>query len=308
MKAVSKTSDFAQRILASRSRLIAGLPGRQRNSVQEGGCGVVGFAASVPVRGRHIFEPSIQMHNRGNGKGGGIAAACFTADQLGVDAATLRDDYILQIALLDPNVDGNPVVAIQDVESIEEATDEQMQMMAEKVYGTTDSAHPGVANFLSVGKTFVAGPIQVLNYSYFAKEFGDTFRTAVQMRDMIQKNGWSKVVAFQTRNPMHRAHEELIRIALKELNADGAIIHMLLGKLKKGDILVTHHTDPGWTPLFTICSGVIVEVGGLICHAAMVARELGVPAVVIRGATSVIPDGALIELNADEGRVKIVEK
>jgi len=62
---------------------------------------VVGFAASVPVRGRHIFEPSIQMHNRGNGKGGGIAAACFTPEQLGVDAATLRNDYLLQIALLD---------------------------------------------------------------------------------------------------------------------------------------------------------------------------------------------------------------
>jgi glutamate synthase domain-containing protein 1/glutamate synthase domain-containing protein 3 len=61
----------------------------------------VGFATSVPVRGRHIFEPSIQMHNRGNGKGGGIAAACFAPEQLGVDAATLRDDYILQIALLD---------------------------------------------------------------------------------------------------------------------------------------------------------------------------------------------------------------
>jgi len=61
----------------------------------------VGFAASVPVRGRHIFEPSIQMHNRGNGKGGGIAAACLTPGQLGVDAATLRDDYLLQVALLD---------------------------------------------------------------------------------------------------------------------------------------------------------------------------------------------------------------
>lgn len=79
-------------------------------------------------------------------------------------------------------------------------------------------------------------------------------------------------------------------------------------KLKKGDILVTHHTDPGWTPLFTICSGVIVEVGGLICHAAMVARELGVPAVVIRGATSLIPNGALVELDADEGTVTIHEK
>ncbi len=79
-------------------------------------------------------------------------------------------------------------------------------------------------------------------------------------------------------------------------------------RLAKGDILVTHHTDPGWTPLFTICSGVIVEVGGLICHAAMVARELGVPAVVIQGATSLISDHALVELDADEGIVKLLEK
>jgi pyruvate,water dikinase len=79
-------------------------------------------------------------------------------------------------------------------------------------------------------------------------------------------------------------------------------------KLKRGEILVTHHTDPGWTPLFTVCSAVIVGVGGLICHAAMVARELGVPAVVIRGATSVIPDGALLEVDADEGTVTIVDR
>lgn len=79
-------------------------------------------------------------------------------------------------------------------------------------------------------------------------------------------------------------------------------------KLQQGEILVTHHTDPGWTPLFTICSGIIIEVGGLICHAAMVARELGVPAVVIRGATSLISEGTLIELDADEGTVRILDK
>jgi len=141
-----------------------------------------------------------------------------------------------RIALLDPNVEGNPVLAIQDVTSIDEATDEQMKTMAEKIYGTTDMAHPGVKNFLSVGKVFVAGPIQVLNYSYFADEFPETFRTAVQIRDMIEKNGWSKVVAFQTRNPMHRAHEALVKIAMDRVGADGAVIHMLLGKLKKGDI------------------------------------------------------------------------
>ena len=141
-----------------------------------------------------------------------------------------------RIALLDPNVDGNPVLAIQDVESIDEATDEQMKLMGEQVFRTTDMEHPGLKNFLSVGKFFVAGPIQVLNYSYFAADFPETFRTAVQIRDKIKQNGWSKVVAFQTRNPMHRAHEELVRIAMDRVSADGAVIHMLLGKLKKGDI------------------------------------------------------------------------
>jgi len=74
-------------------------------------------------------------------------------------------------------------------------------------------------------------------------------------------------------------------------------------RLKQGEILVTHHADPGWTPLFTTASGLIVEVGGVICHAAMVARELGLPALSVTGAMSLIPDGALIEIDADEGRV-----
>jgi len=141
-----------------------------------------------------------------------------------------------RIALLDPNVDGNPVLAIQDVESIDEATDEQMKLMAEKVYGTTSMEHPGVKAFMSVGKCFVAGPIQVLNYSYFATDFPETFRTAVQIREKIKQDGWKKVVAFQTRNPMHRAHEALVKIAMERVGADGSVIHMLLGKLKKGDI------------------------------------------------------------------------
>jgi sulfate adenylyltransferase len=76
----------------------------------------------------------------------------------------------------------------------------------------------------------------VLNYSYFATDFPETFRTAPQIRELIEKNGWNKVVAFQTRNPMHRAHEELVKMAMKAEGADGAVIHMLLGKLKKGDI------------------------------------------------------------------------
>lgn len=141
-----------------------------------------------------------------------------------------------RIALRDPNVDGNPVIAIQDVEAIEEVSEEQMKLMAEKVYRTLDNAHPGVSVFNSLGNMMISGPIQVLNYSYFITDFPDTFRTAVQIREMIRKNGWKTVVAFQTRNPMHRAHEELVKIAMERVHADGAIIHMLLGKLKKGDI------------------------------------------------------------------------
>lgn len=95
-------NDFAKEILASRKNLVTGPRAEVKKAAEEGGCGVVGFAASVPVGGRHIFEPSIQMHNRGNGKGGGIAAACMMPEQLGVDARTLREDYMLQVALLDP--------------------------------------------------------------------------------------------------------------------------------------------------------------------------------------------------------------
>jgi glutamate synthase domain-containing protein 1/glutamate synthase domain-containing protein 3 len=68
----------------------------------EGGCGVTGFACTIPVGGKHIYEPSIQMRNRGNGKGGGIAACGLVPEELGVSRKTLEEDYLLQIALLDP--------------------------------------------------------------------------------------------------------------------------------------------------------------------------------------------------------------
>jgi sulfate adenylyltransferase len=141
-----------------------------------------------------------------------------------------------RIALRDPNVAGNPVLAVQDVKAVETFTDDEMAMMTQKVYRTDDMNHPGVKAFNTVGKTCISGPIKVLNYSYFEKDFPETFRTAYQIREEMEKLGWSKVVAFQTRNPMHRAHEELCRMAYNDLKCDGILIHMLLGKLKPGDI------------------------------------------------------------------------
>jgi sulfate adenylyltransferase len=141
-----------------------------------------------------------------------------------------------EIALLDPNMQGNPVIAIQQVSAIENLSDDEITAMVDKVFGTTDRNHPGVANFLSLGNTLIAGDIKVLNYSYFPNEFPGTFATAPEIREMLIKAGWSKTVAFQTRNPMHRAHEELCKMALERLDADGVLIHMTLGKLKEGDI------------------------------------------------------------------------
>ena len=140
------------------------------------------------------------------------------------------------IALRDPNVVGNPVIAIQQVDSIETVSDEAMALMTEKIYATDDAGHPGVAAFNAQGRFAVSGAIQVLNYSYFATDFANTFRTAVEIRSEIESRGWNRVVAFQTRNPMHLAHEELCHMAMERLNCDGLVIHMLLGQLKPGDI------------------------------------------------------------------------
>ena len=141
-----------------------------------------------------------------------------------------------RIALLDPNVDGQPVIAIQTVTAVESFSQEELLNIAQEVYGTTSEEHPGVNAFLSQGNVAVSGSIQVLNFSYFETDFADTFRTAVQIREDIANSGWEKTVAFQTRNPMHRAHEELCKMAMEATGAQGCVIHMLLGKLKKGDI------------------------------------------------------------------------
>lgn len=142
-----------------------------------------------------------------------------------------------RIALQDPNVDGNPIIALMDVSAVEQFSDAEMAEISQEIYAPANGeAHPGVDAFNAQGKTCISGGIQVLNYSYFSSDFPDTFRTAVEIRSDIEARGWKRVVAFQTRNPMHLAHEELCHIAMDRLACDGLVIHMLLGKLKKGDI------------------------------------------------------------------------
>ena len=92
----------AERLLATRSSVYRGdFDPAVAKTADEGGCGVTGFACSIPVRGKFIYEPSVQMQNRGNGKGGGIAAAGLVPEQLGLSQELLNSHYLLQIALLD---------------------------------------------------------------------------------------------------------------------------------------------------------------------------------------------------------------
>ena len=198
-------------------------------------------AANAVMLGGGYFTPLTGYMNAADALS--VAENMHTTDGLfwPVPVLNLADDVsgiegASRIALRDPNVSGNPVIAIMDVAAIEELSAADKDKIAEAVYGTLDTEHPGVKVFQGEGRHVVSGPIQVLNLSYFADEFGETFRTAVEIRDEIASRGWEKVVAFQTRNPMHLAHEELCRMAMERLDADGIVIHMLLGKLKAGDI------------------------------------------------------------------------
>ncbi len=97
-------TDLAEHLLATRHALYTGQPFEKAKAAEEGGCGVTGFACTLPVGGRFIYEPSVQMQNRGNGKGGGIAAVGMVPAEMGVSREVLDSHTLLQVALLDPTV------------------------------------------------------------------------------------------------------------------------------------------------------------------------------------------------------------
>jgi glutamate synthase domain-containing protein 1 len=93
--------ELVARLIASRCSLVQDT--RMLQAEAEGGCGVLGMIASVPIAGKHVYRSSVQMHNRGNGKGGGLAAVGLVPEQMGVSKEKLQDDYLIQIAYLDPS-------------------------------------------------------------------------------------------------------------------------------------------------------------------------------------------------------------
>ena len=110
-----------------------------------------------------------------------------------------------------------------------------------KVYRTDDLAHPGVASVMRHGPIYLAGPVTVLNEGQFPKQFSNLYLRPAEVRTLFEDKGWSRVAAFQTRNPMHRSHEHLVKIAVEV--TDGVFIHQVLGKLKEGDIPADVRTE-----------------------------------------------------------------
>jgi sulfate adenylyltransferase len=149
---------------------------------------------------------------------------------LSTDQATADSiDAGKEVALFDPERD--TILATMKVTE-KYAIDKEHECMM--VYKTTDMEHPGVKMVMEQGDVNLAGSIKVLSLGEFPAEYGEQFMTPKQTRDEFKKRGWKTIAAFQTRNPMHRSHEYLAKIAIETL--DGVLVHSLLGKLKPGDI------------------------------------------------------------------------
>ena len=103
-----------------------------------------------------------------------------------------------------------------------------------EVYRTADEAHPGVAKVMAQGSVNLAGPVSVLSEGHFPETYQGLYLRPAETRALFAKKGWSTVAAFQTRNPMHRSHEFLAKVAIEV--CDGVLIHQVLGALKQGDI------------------------------------------------------------------------
>ena len=134
-----------------------------------------------------------------------------------------------EIALADPD-DGSVLATMTVTEKY--AIDKHHECKA--VFRTGDAAHPGVQMVMKQGDVNLAGPVKVLSDGGFGAKYGALFMTPARTRAEFERLGWSRVAAFQTRNPMHRSHEYLAKVAIE--SCDGVLVHSLLGHLKAGDI------------------------------------------------------------------------
>jgi len=137
-----------------------------------------------------------------------------------------------EVALVDD--ESGEVMGSMVIREKYEMTKADKEFECNHVFKTAEMAHPGVAKVMEQGDVNLAGPVKVFSEGEFPTKYKGVYMTPAETRKIFEEKGWSTVAAFQTRNPMHRSHEYLAKIAIEI--CDGVLIHQLLGKLKPGDI------------------------------------------------------------------------
>ncbi len=149
----------------------------------------------------------------------------LSADQALADTIGIEEE----VALVD--ADSGSIMGILEVT---EKYRVDRELECSMVYHTTDPAHPGVAKVLEQGAVNLGGRVSALSEGVYPEQYRGLYLRPAETRAIFSEKGWSRVAAFQTRNPMHRSHEYLAKIAVEI--CDGVLIHQVLGKLKPGDI------------------------------------------------------------------------
>ncbi|MBK9574288.1 MAG: sulfate adenylyltransferase [Rhodoferax sp.] len=205
----------------------ATLPALRVSSREKGDLIMLGIGGFTPLQG-------FMSHADWNGVCDDmkLANGLFWPIPITLSASTGEAESIAigsEIALTDPD-DGTVLATMRVTEKY--VIDKLHE--CSKVFCTTDWEHPGVRLVMRQGDVNLAGPVKVLSTGGFPEKYGELFKTPKQTRALFTKLGWSRIAAFQTRNPMHRSHEYLAKVAIE--TCDGVLIHSLLGNLKPGDI------------------------------------------------------------------------
>jgi sulfate adenylyltransferase len=204
-----------------------GLPRVRMNSRETSDLVMLGIGAFTPLTG---FMGKADWKS--------VCDACVTADgvfwpmPLTLSTTTDQGDALKEgqeVALIDADTD-----EVMGTMTVEEKYTIDRAYECGRVFRTTDVNHPGVAKVMGQGEVNLAGPVRVLSEGRYPEEYGQLYLRPEQTRQVFAQKGWKTVAALQLRNPMHRSHEYLAKIAIEI--CDGVLIHQLLGKLKAGDI------------------------------------------------------------------------
>lgn len=188
---------------------------------------MMAIGAFSPLQGFMCREDYLHVANNMHMKNGTLWPIPITLSISREKGAELREGQ--KIALVDDET-GDLMGSML----IEEKFEYNRKKEAKKVFGTDDSAHPGVAKVYAQGDLLIGGPVKAFGEGDYPQRFGNYYARPAETRKIFKDKGWKTVAAFQVRNPIHRSHEYCTKIALEV--TDGLFIHPLVGKLKDDDI------------------------------------------------------------------------